>query len=354
MLTRSLIFSLAALAPTLAAPAQAEPTLHLGDAAPSLGGKVSWIKGKQADGFEKGRVYVLDFWATWCGPCVATIPDLNAVANDYRDRGVTVIGVAIWPRKSMEPTDKFVAKQGDKMNYVIAGDIDDRAAKAYMDATEQFGIPTTMVIDRDGRLAWIGHPQMDLRGTLDTVLADGYSVDQVVARQSKIDSGYAMLKDAEALANQDKWDESFAIVDKVIAIDNKEFGYLALIKFQYLLGRLHRPDDAYAYGATIVASTIHEDPVLLENMAKFILTGKGVTDRNYELAHKAASRAAEITKNKKAPVLDTLAQVCFAMGKIADAHAAETRAIALVTDNRVKKDMQARLDQYSAAMKKPG
>ena len=68
-----------------APPAAPEPTLKMGDPAPKLtNGK--WVQGDAVKKFEPGKVYVIECWATWCGPCVASIPHVNEIYGKCRTR----------------------------------------------------------------------------------------------------------------------------------------------------------------------------------------------------------------------------------------------------------------------------
>jgi thiol-disulfide isomerase/thioredoxin len=67
----------------------------VGDKAPALQtGK--WIQGEPVTAFNRNHVYVLEFWATWCGPCVQSIPHLNQMWQKYKDKGVVFIGQDVW------------------------------------------------------------------------------------------------------------------------------------------------------------------------------------------------------------------------------------------------------------------
>lgn len=152
----------------------AEPTLKVGDPAPKLQpGK--WVQGQPVKEFEKGKAYIVEFWATWCGPCRASIPHLNEVYTKFKDKGLIVIG-----QNCAEHDDSlvapFVEKMGDKMTYRVA--LDDKTdnkrgtmAKTWMEAAGQNGIPTAFLVDTKGVIAWIGHPMELKEQVIEDVLA---------------------------------------------------------------------------------------------------------------------------------------------------------------------------------------
>src|SRR5881394_589319 len=114
-------------------------TLQVGDPAPPL--QVSkWIQGSPVKEFQRDKAYIVEFWATWCGPCRASIPHLNEIHAKYKDKGLVVIGQDVWER-DLEGVAPFVKKMGEQMTYRVA--LDDQAgkmAKTWMEAAGEDGI----------------------------------------------------------------------------------------------------------------------------------------------------------------------------------------------------------------------
>ena len=116
---------------------------------------LTYIKG-DAVSLEEGKVYVVEFWATWCPPCKVSVPHLTEIQKQFKDKGVTVIGIS--NEKNLDTVKSFVASQGEKMNYTVAVDIEGKAVDGYMAAFKQNGIPTAFVVNGRGNIAWVGHP----------------------------------------------------------------------------------------------------------------------------------------------------------------------------------------------------
>ncbi|PKO99022.1 MAG: hypothetical protein CVU13_07810 [Bacteroidetes bacterium HGW-Bacteroidetes-8] len=151
---------------TIKAPSQpTSPTLKIGDKAPGLM-VTKWVKGNPVSGFEAGKVYVVEFWATWCQPCIAGMPHLSDLADKYR-KDISVIGVSIMERGDdiLSRVENFVQKSGDKMRYLVAADSANYMRDNWLYGAGERGIPYSFIVDKNGEIAWCGYPK-----SLDRVL----------------------------------------------------------------------------------------------------------------------------------------------------------------------------------------
>jgi len=111
----------------------------------------------------KGKVIILDFWATWCPPCRKEIPHFNALSKKYGEKGLVVLGVSV-DQDGAGAVKKF--KASNEVNYRIAmsNDATYGIYQGYLPKDERGGIPFTFIIDKTGviRQHYVGYRDMDV------------------------------------------------------------------------------------------------------------------------------------------------------------------------------------------------
>jgi thiol-disulfide isomerase/thioredoxin len=328
--------------------APADVTLHVGNDAPKLQtGK--FIQGDEVTRFETDKVYVVEFWATWCGPCRQTIPHLNEIWLKNKDKGLIVIGQNV-SEEDDKSVEKFVKKMGDKMTYRVA--LDDKSkdeqgamSKTWMEASGQGGIPCAFVVGKDGKIAWIGHPMQGLDKVVEGVLAGTF--DAKKEEEKRIASEKAVEEASEKLGEAmdgKKWADALKIIDQMEKLlpPDEAIG-LGFARFQILL---EQKDPA---GAQKILAEIGEknknDAEMLNNIAWTLVTTKDLPKPDLALAEKMATSANDLAKNENPAYIDTLARIVFMKGDKEKAIELQKKAIGLAEDD-LKEDLKDTLDSY--------
>ncbi len=115
----------------------------------------------------KGKVVVIDFWATWCGPCLAEIPHMKELYTKYRGQGVEFIGVSLDQPKDKGGLDnlrKYVKDNGIEWPQYYQGNYWDSEFSKGLGIT---AIPRVFVVDQNGKLY-----SVSARGKLDTMIPE--------------------------------------------------------------------------------------------------------------------------------------------------------------------------------------
>ncbi len=149
-------FSVAgAPAPVWAQGQTPKATLKVGDAAPELS-IATWWQDKTLAKFEKNRVYLVDFWASWCPPCRASFPELAKFKAKYGSEGLEVVAVSI--DDNPDDAAQFLTTQGGKFDFFVGVDKDGASWKNWGTAAGCNSIPTTFLVSATGKILWVGHP----------------------------------------------------------------------------------------------------------------------------------------------------------------------------------------------------
>lgn len=285
--------------------------LSVGDPAPALNVE-TWVKGEFNP--SESNPYVIEFWATWCGPCKRSIPHLTQLQEEFAEDGLKIVGIST--DKETELVSKFVRQQGMKMDYIVAIDHNGRTERNWAKKAGQNGIPSAFIVDKNGIIQFIGNPLEEaFEDTLRKVMTGRYDLAKSKKAKPAIDGA----KQFRAL---NSWAEAEKHYKDAIKVDPYIFANLYLDLFEMLL--LEQGDTAGAYKlvSELMLSRGSEDPELLTWLAASIATDDRIrgSKQRLDVAMKLAETAQAFARKKTDPIyLSTIALVHFANGDFGQA-----------------------------------
>ena len=324
--------------------------LKVGDPAPKLQtGK--FVQGDPVSQFLPGTAYLIEFWAAASAPSRAAIPRVSQIDAKFKKSGLIVIA-----QDCAEPDDSvipaFVKAMGPNMTFRVA--LDDKQEESngkmvmtWMKAAGRTAIPLAFLIDKSGRIAWIGHPLYLTDKTIQDVLAGTFDAKAVAVAEQQLDARrHAFSKELQDDMNAKDWDSAMARVDDLAKLDPPALSdVLDATRLHILFGK---GDDAAAFKLVRQMADAHKDnPANDNNLAWMLVSDKTITHPDLALAQELAQRAVDGFKDDagKSQACDTLARIKFRQGKKDEAVALEQKAVA-TAPNSMKAAFQKTLDSY--------
>lgn len=299
--TGSLHFRYARLLPMLALLAGTlveiqSSAASIGDPAPPLPIE-RWIKGTPTRVGPGANVFVVEFWATWCGPCKRSIPHLTAVQQKFAKQGLIILGVS---DEKVEVVQPFVAGQGGNMEYRVAVDSSKRSMENWLTAFGENGIPHAFVVDTNGIVVWHGFPNEELDRNLEKILAGDWDLDRA---------------------------------------KRKEAGDRLVTQYTALVTKSNAKEKAAPLGDKILAE-FSQDWRIPYHLAKSILTDSEVRSRDVPLALRAATKAVEMTHRRNGYALAVQGRAQFANGQKEEGLDTLKQALTLINDSEDRAEIQ--------------
>ncbi len=316
--------------------------LKVGSKAPGLDIE-HWVsngngKFEPVEDFESGKVYVVEFWATWCGPCIASMPHLSKLQKKFSEKGVQIISIS---DEELETVEEFLETSvaGDSEmtyakltgTYCLTADPDKSSHEDYMEAAEQEGIPSAFIVGKQGLIEWIGHP-MEIDEPLDQVVSGKWDRVAFIAKKEAEEKAMADIQKRARSAMQKmqegESDEAVEMLDGLIKdyADHPFIEQLKGLRFQVVI--FAGGDKAAAAIAEFAAGNRETEELnqIAWMVVEMKMSGQDVDEKLLAAATKLANDAAT-REPENGAVLDTLAHLVHMGGDLDKAIEIQKRAV---------------------------
>ena len=334
-----------------------KPKLTIGSKAPSIDIE-HWFSTGDFDKVTRlraGKIYVIEFWATWCPPCRKAIPRIAKLQEKFASQDVQIISVT---REDTEAVEKFLAKKvpGDSKktfgevteSYCLTADPDKSVTREYFYAAKQTSIPTAFIVGRTGRIEWIGSP-FKMEKPLEQIVADKW--DRPAFKKS-FQTKLRLKQDKKKLASLVK-EKKHAEAAEYIGTTLKHYSGVARQKkkidqFEMMLaGQMANSEKQFKK----LARDFKDSAELQNSLAWSVVEAKQKDDKVPAslviAARKTMERCTKI--DVSAAALDTLAHLYHLEGDLDNAIDTQSQAVAKAT-GKLKPGIEKFLEQLKTEL----
>ncbi|MBC8137796.1 MAG: redoxin domain-containing protein [Fibrella sp.] len=342
------------------------PLLSIGSVAPPLP-VAEWVKGKPVV-IAPGTITVIDFWATWCLPCRPALAKSSVLAKKYAGK-VQFAAISVSEQTRPSPpvvvaakVKQYVTEMGDRMDFPVGRDTaDDAIQNTWLVPSGIETIPLAFIVDKDGKIAWVGNPMVGMEESLEKIIAGTYNRELAIQAQAtereyrvrqralnaRLDELYAPVL---ALARAKKFPEAVAEMDKVTAANPDYANLVAILRYRLLVA--HDEAGAQKFAAEMLTTGWKDDPGALDSAAWSIVAPDSPFKKpDYALATRLAETAVALSSEGEPGFLETLAVAYQRQGDLDKAIATGNKAVAqFATDDNseMAKAIRARITAMKA------
>ena len=329
-------------------------TLQVGSKAPTLDIE-NWIsdgngKYPHINKFSPGKIYVVEFWATWCGPCLKTMPHLAELQEKYGDK-IQFISVT---DESLSEVSALLEEDypgtgktfGELTSvYCLTADPDGSTQQDYMEASGSSGIPNAFVVGPTSEIEWIGHP-VEIDGVLKKMISGAWDRDAYYEAKRKKES---LLTKIEAAIDAEDIKEAFHLSQNLDELSDPQ--QLMQIKFMQTQLAIRVGNDEAVKFFKDTAESLKDESGAIAAMSWMIAEMKyeggepapALIKTAEELLSqhiKTLPTSSANEKMMKGAVMDILSHLYFIQGRLDDAISNQEEAVSLNEDKELTDFLQ--------------